>query len=79
MSFAGIWVELLIAALSVCVWSWTDVGMLHDLALVLSVICSVNALLINGNPLMRFDGYFVLFASYYVSKPSAANSVAPNI
>ena len=70
VSFAGIWVELLIAALSVCVWSWTDVGMLHDLALVLSVICSVNALLINGNPLMRFDGYFVL--SDWVERPNLA-------
>ncbi|MEE3369663.1 MAG: site-2 protease family protein, partial [Planctomycetota bacterium] len=59
VSFAGIWVELIVAATSVWIWSWTDTGILHDLAFVLSVVCSVNVLLINGNPLMRFDGYFV--------------------
>ena len=25
------------------------------------IVCSVNTVLINGNPLMRFDGYYVLF------------------
>ena len=68
VSFAGIWVELLVAAAAVWLWSWTDTGLLHDLAFVLSVVCSVNVLLINGNPLMRFDGYFVL--SDWVERPN---------
>ena len=70
VSVAGVWVEVLVAAASVWIWSWTDTGMLHDLAFVLSVVCSVNVLLLNGNPLMRFDGYFVF--SDWVERPNLA-------
>jgi len=36
----------------------------ESLGLSLAVVCSINSLLLNGNPLLRYDGYFVL-ADYW--------------
>ena len=38
----------------------TDASIVHDLALVVMVVCCVSTVLINGNPLLRYDGYFIL-------------------
>lgn len=58
---AGIYVELLLAALAVLVW-WASepTSIVHLVAASVMVICGLNTLLLNGNPLMRFDGYFIL-------------------
>ena len=60
VSAAGIMVELLIAALAVAVWLIVQPGVIRDLALVVLLICSVSTLLINGNPLLKLDGYYVM-------------------
>jgi putative peptide zinc metalloprotease protein len=60
VSAAGVAVELILAALAVLVWSMTQPGWMNALALNVMVVCSVNTLLINGNPLLRYDGYYVL-------------------
>lgn len=57
---AGIVVELLIAAVAAVLWLLSYPGFLHALFLNLLLFCSLNTLLINGNPLMRYDGYYVL-------------------
>ena len=57
---AGILVELLIAAVAACLWLLSYPGFLHALFLNLLLFCSLNTLLINGNPLLRYDGYYVL-------------------
>jgi len=57
---AGIVVELLIAAVAAVLWLLSYPGFLHSLFLNLLLFCSLNTLLINGNPLMRYDGYYVL-------------------
>lgn len=58
---AGIYVELLIAAMATFGWWASDGGaFVHELCLALMVVCGANTVLVNGNPLMRFDGYFVL-------------------
>jgi putative peptide zinc metalloprotease protein len=61
IGFAGIHVELLIAALATFFW-WhsTEATFGHQLCLSLMLVCSVNTLLLNGNPLLRYDGYYVL-------------------
>lgn len=61
VGFAGIYVELLLAALATFIW-WTSTAssFLHSLSLSLMVVCGINTLIFNGNPLMRFDGYYVL-------------------
>jgi putative peptide zinc metalloprotease protein len=61
IGLAGVWVELLIASTSTFVWWHCANGtFLHHLCLSLIVVCSVSTLLINGNPLLRYDGYYVL-------------------
>jgi putative peptide zinc metalloprotease protein len=61
VSAAGIYVELNIAAVATFVWWWTaPVGGLHHLCLCLMMICGVSTVVFNANPLMRFDGYYIL-------------------
>ncbi|MGE3806550.1 MAG: PqqD family peptide modification chaperone, partial [Gemmataceae bacterium] len=61
IGLAGIFVELIVASIATFVWWYSTPGsMLHQLSLCLVIVCSVNTLLFNGNPLLRYDGYFVL-------------------
>jgi putative peptide zinc metalloprotease protein len=61
ISFAGIYVELIIAALATFVWWNSKSGEFwNELSLSLMVVCSVSTVLFNANPLMRFDGYYVM-------------------
>ncbi len=56
----GIMIELSLAALALLVWLNVQPGLLRDLAFVTMFIASVSTLLFNGNPLLPFDGYYVL-------------------
>lgn len=60
VSGMGILVELVVAALAVILWVLVEPGVVRDLALVVAFICGVSTLAFNGNPLLRFDGYYVL-------------------
>lgn len=57
---AGMIVELFIAALATFVWAATGTGLVHNLAYNIMVVASVSTLLFNLNPLLRFDGYYIL-------------------
>jgi putative peptide zinc metalloprotease protein len=57
---AGMYVELILASLAVFVWWSTKPGLVHYLALNVMFVCSVSTLMFNANPLMRFDGYYIL-------------------
>ena len=58
---AGIYVELLIAALATFVWWNTPTEpFINNMALSLMIVCSVSTVVFNANPLMRYDGYYVL-------------------
>jgi len=58
---AGILVELAIAAVAALVWARTAEGTTpHAIAYNVMFIASVSTLIFNGNPLLRFDGYYVL-------------------
>lgn len=61
ISGAGIYVEMVIAAIATFVW-WYTPGKpgINNVALCLMVLCSVSTVVFNANPLMRFDGYYVL-------------------
>ncbi len=61
ISFAGIYVELMIAAAATFTW-WNTASQpfVNNLALNLMVVCSVSTVMFNGNPLMRYDGYYIL-------------------
>jgi len=60
VSAAGIIAELFLAALALIVWVLVEPGLVRDVALVVAVIGGVSTVLFNGNPLLRFDGYYVL-------------------
>jgi putative peptide zinc metalloprotease protein len=57
---AGMYVELFIAAVCVFIWIGTDPGFLNTLAYNAIFAASVVTVLFNANPLMRFDGYYIL-------------------
>ncbi|MBS0210228.1 MAG: HlyD family efflux transporter periplasmic adaptor subunit [Planctomycetes bacterium] len=57
---AGIFLEVLLAAICALLWWSSEPGLLNTLCLNLVVVCSVGTLFLNGNPLMRYDGYYVL-------------------
>jgi putative peptide zinc metalloprotease protein len=61
ISFAGIYVELMIAAAATFIW-WNTPSQpfVNYLSLSLMIVCSVSTVVFNGNPLMRYDGYYVL-------------------
>jgi putative peptide zinc metalloprotease protein len=58
---AGMYVEIALAAIAAIVWANTPVGGLAN-ALAFNVIflASVTTILFNANPLIRFDGYYML-------------------
>lgn len=57
---AGIMVELALAALALFVWVNVADGLLRDAAFVVMFIGGASTLLVNGNPLVRMDGYHLL-------------------
>jgi len=61
VSAAGMYVELAVAAIAVIVWANTAADTtVHKLAYNTIFIASVSTLLFNGNPLLRYDGYYLL-------------------
>lgn len=57
---AGMYFELIIASLAVFVWWYSQPGLINQLALNTVFVCSVTTLLFNANPLLRYDGYYIL-------------------
>lgn len=66
VSGAGILVELAVASVALIVWALAEDGTVATLAYNFFLIGGVSTLLFNGNPLLRFDGYFV-FADWIES------------
>lgn len=56
---AGIYVELVLATLGGIGWLVFQPGLLQGISAHLLLLCTVGTLLLNGNPLMRYDGYYV--------------------
>lgn len=59
VSAAGVIVELTVAAVALLVWTQAEGGVISAVAYNLFLIGGISTLLFNGNPLLRFDGYFV--------------------
>ncbi len=57
---AGMLVEIFVAVIALFVWAYTGPGVLNSLAYNMVFIASVSTLLFNINPLLRFDGYYIL-------------------
>lgn len=57
---AGIYVELILASFAAYIWYFSEPGLLNDLCLNMMFLNLVSTILVNGNPLLRFDGYYIL-------------------
>lgn len=57
---AGMYVEAIIGSIAVLVWSYTSTGVLNQLSVNVVVMATATTMLFNANPLMRFDGYYML-------------------
>jgi len=57
---AGMYVELIMASFAVFGWWFSEPGFFNFLCLAIVFICSVSTVMFNGNPLLRFDGYYIL-------------------
>jgi len=57
---AGMYVELFFAAIAAIIWSQTAPGFVNSMAFNIMIIGSVSSLLFNGNPLLKFDAYYIL-------------------
>jgi len=67
---AGILVEAFIAAIAMWVWVYAEPGVVRSVAFNTLLIAGVSTLLFNGNPLLRFDAYYVL--ADYLEIPNLA-------
>ncbi len=56
----GMMVELLLASLALFVWLHAETGLISALAYNVMLIGGASTLLFNGNPLLRYDGYYML-------------------
>jgi putative peptide zinc metalloprotease protein len=56
---AGILVEMALAAVALIVWVYAAPGLGRTVAFNVILIGGVSTLLFNGNPLLRFDGYYI--------------------
>jgi putative peptide zinc metalloprotease protein len=57
---AGMAVELFVAALALFVWLNVETGRVSAIAYNILLVGGVSTILFNGNPLLRFDGYYIL-------------------
>jgi putative peptide zinc metalloprotease protein len=57
---AGIIVELCLAAACTFIWWFTEPGLLHYMCLNVMFVSSVSTIVFNANPLLRYDGYYIL-------------------
>ena len=60
VALAGIYSECILAFFAAVVWLATHPGWMHHLAMQTLLVCTVTTVLFNANPLMKYDGYFVL-------------------
>lgn len=57
---AGMYTEFLVAAIAVLIWARTGSGVANTLAYQVVFAATMITVLFNANPLMRFDGYYIL-------------------
>jgi putative peptide zinc metalloprotease protein len=57
---AGIMSEFAIAGVAMILWAEADPGLWRAILFNTILLCTVSTIFFNGNPLLRFDAYFVL-------------------
>jgi len=57
---AGIYVEVVLATICTFLWWFSEPGLFHNLCLNVMFISSVTTIVFNANPLLRYDGYYIV-------------------
>lgn len=57
---AGMFVELFFAFIAAIIWANTGEGVINALAFNVMLIGSISSVVFNGNPLLKFDAYYML-------------------
>ena len=57
---AGMYIEAIISGFAIFFWAYTETGLMHHLCLNIFFVTSITTVIFNANPLMRFDGYYML-------------------
>lgn len=57
---AGMYIEVFLAALGIFAWWYSQPGLFHHLCLNLFFVSTVTTVIFNANPLMRYDGYYMM-------------------
>jgi len=57
---AGIFVEVTLASIATFLWWFSEPGMFHNLCLNTMFVASISTIFFNANPLLRYDGYYVM-------------------
>jgi len=57
---AGMYVEVVLASICTFVWWFSEPGWLNYICLNVMFVSSVSTIMFNANPLLRYDGYYIL-------------------
>ncbi len=57
---AGMYVEICLASVCTFIWWFTEPGLLNFTCLNIMFVSSVSTVMFNANPLLRYDGYYIL-------------------
>lgn len=60
ISAAGVFSELILAAIATLLWSFQPQGIFKSIFFVVSSVSLITSLLFNLNPALRYDGYYML-------------------
>ncbi|GGK85766.1 hypothetical protein GCM10007941_40290 [Amphritea balenae] len=71
VSAAGVMAEMLVAAIGLMFWYFSDSVLLQEIGFIVALAGSVSTIVFNANPLLRFDGYY--FLSDWIDVPNLAS------
>lgn len=74
VALAGILVEAVLAVGALVLWLALEPGLARDAAFAVAFIGAASTLLVNGNPLVRFDGYYALADALEIPNLAARSS-----
>ncbi len=60
VGMGGMVIELFVAALTFFLWLNIEQGVVHAMAYNIMLIASISTVLININPLLKYDGYYIM-------------------
>ena len=60
IALAGIWFELITASICMWIWWFSNPGIIHSVCFHAMLVGSIGTIAFNGNPLLKYDGYFVV-------------------